>query len=334
MKKTFILLLSLTLILGLCSCKSTDKTTDSTDKPREVTVILDWYPNAVHAFIYDAIEKGYFAEEGLSVDIQFPSNENDALSLVAAGKADVGIYYQQDIITTRANQNVPVKSIGAICQEPLNIILSLAEKNITTPKDLEGKTIGYPNTDLSIALVKYLMEQNGAAYDGRNLINVGFDLMSSMTTGNVDATIGCLKNHEVPQLIKEGFEVNYLELIDYGVPNYYELVFLANDTTIEQDSDMLKAFLRACEKGFKDMQSDPEGTLAILLNNQNEENFPLTESVELQSLNILLPLMETAGTPFLSQTATVWEDNINWLCDQGLTDKKVEVTDVMIDLLN
>ena len=83
----------------------------------ELNVVLDWYPNAVHAFIYDAIEKGYYEDEGLKVNIQFPSNANDALSLVAAGRAEIGVYYMQDIITTRTNQNVPVKSIGSIVQE-------------------------------------------------------------------------------------------------------------------------------------------------------------------------------------------------------------------------
>lgn len=72
-------------------------------------MVLDWYPNAVHAFIYDAIEKGYYAEEGIKVNVQFPSNTNDAMSLTAAGKAEVGIYYLPDVIMARANQDVPIR---------------------------------------------------------------------------------------------------------------------------------------------------------------------------------------------------------------------------------
>ena len=93
---TFALCLMLT---GLCHAEDL----------REMDVVLDWYPNALHAFMYVAIEKGYYAEEGLKVNIRFPSNTNDAMSLVAAGRADVGLYYQQDVILARANQNVPVK---------------------------------------------------------------------------------------------------------------------------------------------------------------------------------------------------------------------------------
>ena len=63
------------------------------------------------------------------------------------------------------------------------------------------------------------MENSGVTYDESKLVNVGFDLMSSMTTKNVDATIGCLVNHEVPQMIEEGFDVNYFRLDDYGVPS-------------------------------------------------------------------------------------------------------------------
>lgn len=298
----------------------------------ELDVILDWYPNAVHTFLYVAAEKGYFAEEGLEVNIQFPSNENDALSLVAAGKADIGIYYQQDIITTRTNQDVPVKAIGAITQEPLNIILSLSDEEITEPADLEGKTIGYGGTDISAALVEYIMEETGVEFEEDQLINVGFDLISSMTTGNVDATIGCMVNHEVPELEEEGFEVNYFYLDDYGVPSYYELVFLSNDEFIENDAETLAAFLRACEKGFDFMQENPKEALEILLENQNAENFPLSETVEEESLEILLPVMEEEDQPFLSMESSVWEENISWLYEQGLTDEMLDAEEFYTEI--
>ena len=115
---------------------------------------------------------------------------------------------------------MPIKSIGAVVQGPLNIVLSLKDKNITSPKDLEGKTVGYAGTELSEALIRSIMKNSGADPDSVKLVDVGFDLMSSMTTGNVDATIGCLVNHEVPQLEKEGFEVNYFFPDDFGVPKY------------------------------------------------------------------------------------------------------------------
>ena len=338
--------LCLSLLAGCGSGKSTGTSSEASGSTetsetanaaesgelRELDVVLDWYPNALHAFLYEAIDKGYYAEEGLKVNIRFPSNTNDALSLVAAGKADIGLYYQHDVIQARANQNVPVKSIGAVVQGPLNIILSLKEKDITSPSDLVGKTVGYAGTELSEALVRSIMEYVGADYSDVTMIDVGFDLMSSMTTGNVDATIGCLVNHEVPQMEEEGFEVNWFSLDDYGVPTNYEGVFVANDDAIENDSETLKAFLRASAKGFADMQADPEEALRILLANQNEENFPLSETVERSSINVLLPIMETADAQFLSQSDACWQENIDWMLEQGLISSAPSLDDVRVNL--
>ena len=350
MKRLFAFMLSavlcLSLLAGCGSGKSTGTSSEASGSTetaetanaaesgelRELDVVLDWYPNALHAFLYEAIEKGYYAEEGLKVNIRFPSNTNDALSLVAAGKADIGLYYQHDVIQARANQNVPVKSIGAVVQGPLNIILSLKEKDITSPSDLVGKTIGYAGTELSEALIRSIMNYVGADYSDVTMIDVGFDLMSSMTTGNVDATIGCLVNHEVPQMEEEGFEVNWFSLDDYGVPTNYEGVFVANDDAIENDSETLKAFLRASAKGFADMQADPEEALRILLANQNEENFPLSETVERSSINVLLPIMETEDARFLSQSDECWQENIDWMLEQGLISSAPSLDDVRVNL--
>lgn len=314
------------------SAAETAAASDEKKDLREVNVVLDWYPNAIHTFIYTAIERGYYAEEGLDVKVRFPANANDALALVAAGKAEIGMYYQQDVIQAVANQGTKIKSIGAIVQSPLSIVLSLKDKNITSPSDLVGKTVGYGGTALSESIVKTMMEYVGADASDVNLIDVGFDLMSSMTTGNVDATIGCLVNHEVPQLEEEGFDVNYFMANGYGIPNYYEEVFLANNEMIESEPEVLKGFLRASAKGFEDFKKDPDGCLAILMNNQNEENFPLTQSVEEKSCETLLPLMETEEVPFLTQTEECWQENIDWMLESGLIDQKVEVSDVMVDL--
>ena len=310
------------------TAETADAQTDNKDL-REVNVVLDWYPNAIHTFLYTAIERGYFKDEGLDVKIHFPANDNDALALVAAGKAEIGMYYQQDVIQAVANQGTGIKSIGAIVQSPLNVILSLKEENITKPEDLVGKTIGYGGTVLSEALVKCMMENVGADATDVNMINVGFDLMSSMTTGNVDATIGCLVNHEVPQLEEEGFDVNYFSVSGYGIPNYYEEVFLTNNDLLENEPEVVAGFLRAAKKGFDDFKADPDGCLAILLNNQNEENFPLTQSVEEQSCATLIPLMETEDAAFLTQTDECWQENIDWMLENKLIDQAVDVSDVM-----
>ena len=315
----------------LCGCGASAGDNE-TSGLKELDVVLDWYPNALHAFLYVAIEKGYYEEEGLKVNIRFPSNANDAISLVAAGQADIGLYYQQDVIQARAQQDVPVKSIGAVVQGPLNIVLSLKEKGITSAGDLVGNNIGYAGTELSEALIRNIMQYVGADYSDVTMIDVGFDLMSSMTTGNVDATIGCLVNHEVPQMEEEGFSVNWFDLDDYGIPTYYEGIFLASDETIANDSETLQAFLRASAKGFADMKADPEAALATLLANQNAENFPLSETVERKSMGVLIPMMETADAAFLSQSDACWQENIDWMLEQGLIDAAVPLDDVRVNL--
>ena len=329
MKRFICLLLVCAMLLCGCGASAGDNETSGL---KELDVVLDWYPNALHAFLYVAIEKGYYEEEGLKVNIRFPSNANDAISLVAAGQADIGLYYQQDVTQARAQQDVPVKSIGAVVQGPLNIVLSLKEKGITSAGDLVGKTIGYAGTELSEALIRSIMQYVGADYSDVTMIDVGFDLMSSMTTGNVDATIGCLVNHEVPQMEEEGFSVNWFDLDDYGVPTYYEGIFLASDETIANDSETLQAFLRASAKGFADMKADPEAALATLLANQNAENFPLSETVERKSMGVLIPMMETADAAFLSQSDACWQENIDWMLEQGLIDAAVPLDDVRVNL--
>lgn len=334
-KRFFAALAACTLLLSGCAGGQTAgdnaQNTEDTNSGdlRELTVVLDWYPNALHAFLYQAEQAGYFAEEGLKVNIQPPAGVNDAMSMVAAGKADIGLYYQQDVIQARVEQDVPVKSIAAVVQAPLNIILSLKEKNITEPADLAGKTVGYAGTELSEALIRSIMKNSGQDPSSVEMVDVGFDLMSSMVTGNVDATIGCLVNHEVPQMEKEGFEVNYFFPDDYGVPQYYEGIFLANDDMIENEPEVLAGFLRACAKGFDDFQNDTDAVLQVLLDNQDESNFPLDPDVEKQSCQTLLPLMETADAPFLSQSEDCWQENIDWMYDEGLISTKPDVSEVM-----
>lgn len=329
-KRLLSLAMGMFLLFSLVSCgESKDK--DNKDL-EEISIVLDWYPNAVHGFIYTAIEKGYYEEEGLKVNIKFPSNTNDAISLTAAGKADLGLYYLQDIALAKGNENIPVKVVGTVVQKPLNVILSLKDKNITEPKDLVGKKIGYAGTALSEEIIKYMLKENGKKADSVETVDVGFDLMSSMTTGNVDATIGCMVNHEVPQMEEEGFDVNYFYPSDYGVPNYYELVLVTGEKTLDKDSDKIERFLRASKKGFEDMKNDPEESLRILLDNQNEENFPLSEGVERKSLEILIPIMETSEAEFLSQDKNVWQENIDWLKEVGLLKKSFNADEILVNL--
>lgn len=328
MKKQ-LLTLGLILSLAMTGCNNTASSNEK--ELEDFNIVLDWYPNAVHSFIYEAIDRGYYEEEGLNVQIQFPSNSNDALSLTAAGKADAGIYYLHNVIDARANQDIPVVSLGAICQDPLNIFLSLKEENITKPEDLIGKKIGISGSALGEAMIAYIFEEMGASTNQMDVIDVGFELMSSMTTGNVDVTWGCMVNHEVPQMESEGFEVNYFTSTECGIPNYYELILVTGEKQVAENSEKLEKFIRASKKGFEHMKEDPEASVDLLLKHQNEENFPLDKEVEMQSITTLLPTMEKESGDFLSQDVSVWEENIQWMYDIGIISKTFNAQELLID---
>ena len=330
-KKIIAMAIVLSLSLSAVACSGGGDTAKTDLK--DFDLVLDWYPNAIHSFIYEAIDKGYYEEEGLNINIRFPSNTNDAISLTAAGKADVGIYYLHYVIDAYANQDIPIKSIGAVVQEPLSVILSLKDENIKEPKDLVGKTMGASDSELNRLYIKTMLKNQGVSSDDVKVIDVGFDLMSAMTTGNVDVTLGCMVNHEVPQMEKEGFEVNYFDPSDYGVPASYELIFVTGEKQLENERETLEAFLRATKKGFEAMKSDPDGALDTLLKYQNEENFPLDRDVEEKSMEILLPAMEKENAPFLSQSEEIWQNNIDWLYNEGFIKEKIKPSDVMENLL-
>ncbi len=328
--KFMALVLALTMLLSSCVYYGRTDVEVNDDKPlKKMRIVLDWYPNAIHCFLYNAIEKGYFKDEGIELEILFPANPNDGISMPAAGKAELGIYYMKDVIKARADEGVPIRSIGALLQEPAVVMLSLKDKNITGALDLEGKKVGYAGMDLSKQTVIEMVKFAGGNPDSIEFVDVGFDLMNAMTTGQVDATIDCLENHEIPFMEKEGFEVNAFALTDYGIPNFYDMIIVTGDKTIEVDSDSIDAFMRAARKGFDDMVNDPEGSLAILFKNQNAENFPLDEAVEKQSLEILKSKMAHDGAAFLTQDAKVWQENIDWMKSLGFLEGDVKPEDLM-----
>ena len=216
-KKLMALGMAAVLAFGAAGCGGgTDAKTDDTAL-EDFNIVLDWYPNAIHSFLYVAQEKGYFADEGLNLVINFPANTNDGISMPAAGKADIGIYYLQDAIQTAVEENVPIVSVGAVTQSSLNVVISLAKSGIKGAEDLAGKKIGYSGTALSEAQIASMLKNVGLSADDCQFVDVGFDLLTATTTGQVDATTGNMVNHEVPQLEEEGFDINYFYPTDSGL---------------------------------------------------------------------------------------------------------------------
>jgi putative hydroxymethylpyrimidine transport system substrate-binding protein len=106
-----------------------------------VTLALDWYPNANHLGLFIAQEKGYFQHENLAVTLYTPVDPSTVLQTVGSGKDTFGLSYQPDVLLARA-QGVPVVSIAALVQHPLNSVVALQSSGITRPRDLVGKKVG------------------------------------------------------------------------------------------------------------------------------------------------------------------------------------------------
>lgn len=335
MKKLVSISFGLLLFLFLTACGNQSVTSEVIEdgkKLKEVSIMLDWYPNAVHSYLYVAQEKGYFEEEGVKLDIQFPANTTDPLTLTAAGKVTLGLYYQPDVIMARANENIPVKSVAGIVQSPMNYTVFPADSSIQSPKDLEGKRVGYPGIPLNEALLETIVTHEGGDISKVEMIDVGFELNSSLVTENVDAVIGAFINHEVPVLHHKGFETRHFNPVEYGVPAYSEIVLITSDETWKKEKETIQAFWRAAQKGYQFMKGNPDEALTILLNNQDEANFPLEEVVERESMEILLPKMEEGGVEFGTQNEETWTEVSHWLKKVGLIEEIPEVSDMVVNI--
>ena len=321
----FIMLVS--LVFSGCSSASNNKEDKSATKElKEVNVLLDWYPNAVHSFLYAAEEQGYFKEAGLKVNLITPAGTDDGIKLVAAGKADLAISYPKQIILARG-ENIPIKSVGAIVRSSLNQLMVRKDSGVKTLKDLEGKKVGYASFDIDKETVKAMVAQAGGDPSKVEFVDVGYDLMPGIETKQVDAIIGGYINHEKILLEKKGIELEIFAPADFGVPNNYELAFVASDDAIKNNNDTIQAFLGAAKKGFEYTQKNPDKALDLILKAQNE-SFPLDEDTEKKSLEILLPLMENESGKFLSQDKENWNNNIKWLKDKNLLQADVDGKDV------
>ncbi len=331
-KIVIILLISILSLLTACGSNQTAGENKEDKKLKKVSIMLDWYPNAVHSFLYVAKEKGYFEEEGISVDIQFPANPTDPINLAAAGKITLGISYQPDVIIARANEDVNIKSVGAIVRSPLNRVIFNEDSDIQSPKDLEGKTVGYPGIPLNESLIQSMVKADGGDPNKVKMIDVGFELGSSVVTNKVDAVIGAYINHEVPVLKHQGYETRNLNPTDYNIPSYYELIAVTSDQTWEKEQESIEAFWRAATKGYEYTAKNPKEALEILMKNQDEANFPLEMEVEVQSLDILLPLMKSEQQ-FGSQDKEQWQQIISWMKDAGLIEKEPKLEDIFVNII-
>lgn len=316
----------------LTACSTNRTTSNGKENLEDISIMLDWYPNAVHTAIYVAKEKGYFANEGLNVNIEMPADTNDPLKLAATGKVDLAISYQTQLLVSRA-EGIPVVSVAAFVRHSLDAIMFKKESGIQSPKDLEGKNIGYPSASVNEAVVSTMVKNDGGDMNKVKMTDVGWDLMSSLATDNVDALTGAYINHELVLLKKEGYDMDILKLTDFGVPDNYELVVVTGEKTWKKKKAAFEKFWQAVTKAQEDVKKDPEAGLKVLLEHEND-SFPLDKEVETESLRVLLPLMEKANVPFGYQEEDSWNEVAKWLYESKVIKEKLDAKDAFVNIVS
>ena len=309
MKKSILVLLII-LVIPSISCRSNSET----------TLALDWYPNSNHGGIYTALEKEYFADEGLTVDVYIPSDPSSILQTVGAGKDDFGISYQPDLLLARS-QGIPVVSVASIVQVPLNSIMSLSSSKIVDPSGLKGKKIGYPGIPLNIGILESILESEGLTIKDIELLDVGFDLVPALLSGTVDAVIGAYWTHESILIEMEGKGVNIMKLDDWGVPGYYELILVTNENMIKENGPLVEKFVRAFINGYLDSINNPRDSLDYLIKANPEMNAQLEE----KGLQLLVPIWSNSYPKFGSQENKVWDNFANWMIEKDMIDKDLDI---------
>jgi putative hydroxymethylpyrimidine transport system substrate-binding protein len=329
MKKSLIMFVSLLLLLLTACSAGNEGASTNTKKLKKVTLMLDWYPNAVHSFLFAAEENGYFKEQGLDVEIKMPADTNDPLKLVAASQIDLAMSYQPEVLIAQ-EENIPVQSIAAIVRHPLNQLMVPENSPIQSPKDLAGKTIGYPTIPLDEAIIQTMVKSDGGDPQKIKMVDVGWDLIPAMATKKTDALIGGYINHEKLMLEKEGHPMRTMNPNDYGVPDYYELVLVGSKKGVKENPELFKKFMKAATKGQQYVQDHPDKGLAILMNHEDKTS-PLDKEVETKSLHILLPLMDAKDQSFGYQDPNTWENVADWLYENKITKTKVNAKKAFIN---
>ncbi len=227
---------------------------------QHLTLMLDWFPNADHVPLYVAQQLGWFQQAGLDLEIQVPAATADPLKLVAAGQVDLAFNYQPEVVIARS-EDLPVVSIGVLVEHPLTTVLFLKDSGIQKPQDLSGRRIGYAVPHLQEILFKAFAEQNGIT--DYQLVNVGFDITPALLTHRVDAVIGAYRNYEKNELELEGHPAGFFALEEHGIPDFYELVVITSDTTLQRRKAALRAFVETLQRAIDFCRAHPDSALHL-----------------------------------------------------------------------
>jgi len=312
MRSRIYLVIAICLILMLVVAGCAKKENDA------VTLSLDWVPNTNHTGFYVALEKGWYAEEGIDLTIQIPSDPAAALKQVGAGNTEFGVSFQEEVTVARAN-DIPVVSISAILQHNTSAFAAMAESDIQGAADFEHKVYASYGLPIELPIMAGMMQCAGADPGTVEFIDVGFDVFPALVAGRVDLAWIYLGWDGVQAQLK-GYDLVTVPLADSCLPDYYTPVIIAGETTLDKRADLTKRFLRATRRGYEFAIENPSEAADILLIHSPESDPELVKA----SQEWLSPRYQDDAAQWGLQEAVVWEEFATWMFDNDLLPKEID----------
>jgi putative hydroxymethylpyrimidine transport system substrate-binding protein len=316
MRRPIAALLTLACMLALAACGEKTESTGPA-KRESVRLMLDFFPNADHAGIYAAQGTGAFDRAGLDVSIQTPSDPSAPLKLLAAGRVDLAISYEPELLLAR-DRGQKLVAVGALVQKPLTSLVSIGKHAISDPSQLAGKTVGTAGIPYQSAYLKAILGRAHVDPAGVKEVNVGFNLVPAMLSGRVDATLGAYWNYEAIQLAQQRKRPKVIRMETVGVPTYDELVIVArqNDLDAKTGGAKVRRFMHALAEGMKALRKDPNTGIAPLL----RANRDLDRRLQEASVKATMPVFFPADTskPFGTMDPAEWAAYGDWMARNRL----------------
>jgi NitT/TauT family transport system substrate-binding protein/putative hydroxymethylpyrimidine transport system substrate-binding protein len=231
--------------------------------PRGATLVLDFQPNAVHAGIYTALHRGYFDDAGVELEIREPSASTDAPKLLEAGRAELAILDINDLGLAR-ERGLRLVGVAAIVQRPLASVIAADRDAVRTPRDLEGGQVGVTGLPSDDAVLDAVLESEGADPDRVRRVTIGFEAVSTLAAGRLDAATA-FWNAEGVELSRLGIPTREFRVDRYGAPRYPELILTTSDDVLENDRELVCGTVEGLERGYKVLRREPQAALDSLL---------------------------------------------------------------------
>jgi ABC-type nitrate/sulfonate/bicarbonate transport system substrate-binding protein len=286
----------------------------------KVNLILDWFPNTNHSGLYLAKAKGWYDEQGVDLNVQVPSDPSASMKLVGAGQAELGINYQTGVEIARA-QDVPVVSVAALLQHNTAAYAAKAGKNITRPKDFEGKRFGTSGLAQIEPTLRTVMRCDGADFSKVEMVNVGQKLGPALLADQVDV-IPSLPAWEGVDLELKGNQLGYVPQAKWCVPDVYTILFMASETAIKEKPDLIRRFLAATAQGYEYAAKNPVEAADVLLKAAPE----LEPTLVKRSQEILSTQYLAEAPRWGVQTLEQWTRHADWMTENKLIAKPIDAS--------